>query len=103
MQKLEEGYKEMSNNSEIREEIELWDRVVTDGLDRDRQLNLSQIRAVDCSRVQNLQGILKKSTGVKLKGQLMSSLAFLSFFLESVVWLIKLLLFPLLDNSIFFL
>lgn len=33
MEQLEEGYKEMSNNPEIREEIELWDSVVGDGLD----------------------------------------------------------------------
>ena len=33
MEQLEEGYKEMSNNPEMREEIELWDSVVGDGLD----------------------------------------------------------------------
>ena len=30
---LEEGYKQMSNNPEIREEISVWDTVVGDGLD----------------------------------------------------------------------
>ena len=29
---LEEGYKQMSNNPEIREEISVWDTVVGDGL-----------------------------------------------------------------------
>ena len=33
MEQLEEGYKQMSSNPEIREEIELWDSVVGDGLD----------------------------------------------------------------------
>ena len=33
MEQLEQGYKEMSCNPEIREEIELWDTVVGDGLD----------------------------------------------------------------------
>ena len=31
----------------------------SNGLDCDRQLNLSQIRAVDSSRVENLQGVLE--------------------------------------------
>ena len=30
---LEEGYKQMSNNPEIRAEISVWDTVVRDGLD----------------------------------------------------------------------
>ncbi len=30
---LEEGYKQMSNNPEIRAEISVWDTVVGDGLD----------------------------------------------------------------------
>ena len=30
---LEEGYKQMSNNPEIREEISVWDSVAGDGLD----------------------------------------------------------------------
>lgn len=33
MEQLEQGYQDMNSNPEIREEIELWDSVVGDGLD----------------------------------------------------------------------
>ena len=33
MKQLEEGYKEMTSNPKIREEISVWDTVVGDGLD----------------------------------------------------------------------
>ena len=33
MKQLEEGYKKMTSNPEIREEISVWDTVVGDGLD----------------------------------------------------------------------
>jgi mRNA interferase MazF len=50
------------------------------GLDCDRQLNLSQIRAVDCSRVENLQGILEKKYWNQIEKAINVQLGFSNLF-----------------------
>ncbi len=50
------------------------------GFDRDRQLNLSQIRAVDCSRFQNLQGILEKKYWSQIEKAINIQLGFSELF-----------------------
>ena len=52
----------------------------SNGLDCDRQLNLSQIRAVDSSRVENLQGILDAKYWSQIKKAINIQLGFFELF-----------------------